>query len=345
MPPVPENTQLEPEKKTPYRQRKDLMALWAGVLFSLGFTLIIWLGGRWLADVPHLADQGAGWYFWRLPEPRLWAQITAWGFYLLHQLSLWVIIYLAQKTIRRYTTGLHRLNVIALAVNAGFIVLHLLQTYIWYDGLAQDMHVFTSFGSVAIMLIWILLMENNRRGMFFSRPLPIRDEIIRFARKYHAYYFAWAIVYTFWFHPAESTPGHLAGFFYIFLLLLQSSLFFTRIHNNRYWTTILEVTVLLHAVLVAYIQGEGLWPMFAFGFGGIFVITQMHGLGLMRWPRFWILATYIVLAGAVYTYRGLGQINEIIRIPAIDYLGVVVLALLFGAGLWIARLVRGKPAA
>ncbi len=332
------------EKKESARRRKDLMALWGGVLFSLAITALIWFGGRWLERFPHLPDQGPGWYYWQLPQPYLWAQVTAWGLYLAHQLTLWTLIYLAQKNVRRYTSGLHRLNVIALAANAGFIILHLLQTYIWYDGLAQDMHVFTSFGSVAVLLIWVLLMENKRRGMFFGKPLPIRDEIIRFARKYHAYYFAWAIVYTFWFHPAENTPGHLVGFFYMFLLLLQSSLFFTRIHNNRFWTTILEVTVLLHGTLVAVVQGDNLWPMFAFGFGGVFVITQMHGLGLGRWPRIWILATYIVLAGAVYTWRGLDKLNEIIRIPAIDYLGVVVLAILFGLGLAIARRLRPQAA-
>ncbi len=332
----------ESDRKPPERRRKDLMALWGGLAFSLVFTFIIWFTGRWLQDVPHLPDQGAGWYYWQLPQPRLWAQITAWGLYLIHQVAIWALIYRAQKARTRYTSGLHQLNVIALAVNAGFIVLHLLQTQVFYDGLAQDMHVFTSFGSVAILLIWVLLMENNRRGMFFGKPLPIKDEIIRFARKYHGYYFAWAVIYTFWFHPAENTSGHLIGFFYIFMLLLQSSLFFTRIHNNRFWTTILEVSVLLHGTMVAVMQGDDLWPMFAFGFGGIFVITQMHGLGLTRWPRYWILATYIVLVGAVYTWRGLDKISEILRIPAIDYLGVIVLALLFGLGLWLARVLRGK---
>jgi len=332
----------ESDKKPPERRRKDLMALWGGLAFSLVFTLIIWFTGRWLQNVPHLPDQGPGWYYWQLPQPRLWAQISVWGLYLLHQVAIWTLIYRAQKARTRYTSGLHRLNVIALAVNAGFIVLHLIQTQVFYDGLAQDMHVFTSFGSVAIMLIWVLLMENNRRGMFFGKPLPIRGEIIRFARKYHGYFFAWAVIYTFWFHPAENTSGHLIGFFYIFMLLLQSSLFFTRIHNNRFWTTILEVSVLLHGTMVAVMQGDDLWPMFAFGFGGIFVITQMHGLGLMRWPRYWILATYIVLVGAVYTWRGLDKISEILRIPAVDYLGVIVLALLFGLGLRVAQALRGK---
>ncbi len=43
----------------------------------------------------------------------------------------------------------------------------------------------------------------------------------------------------------EPTNGHLIGFFYMFLLMLQGSLFFTRIHVNRWWTLIQEFLVLV----------------------------------------------------------------------------------------------------
>ena len=44
----------------------------------------------------------------------------------------------------------------------------------------------------------------------------------------------------------------------------------------------------------------------------------------------------------VYSERGWAQLNEIVRIPLIDYVAVFVLAGLFGGGLWIARRVRGR---
>jgi hypothetical protein len=47
-----------------------------------------------------------------------------------------------------------------------------------------------------------------------------------------------------------------------------------------------------------------MWPMFAFGFGGIFVITQMHGLNWSRWVRGLVLAAYV--AGVVAVYAPLG---------------------------------------
>ncbi len=310
-----------------------------GVLFSLLFTGVIWWAGQRLAAVPHLPDQGASWYYWRLIEPTFWSRATAWGFYLLHQLAAWGLIYYAQTRVKRYTAGLHPVNVAALGVNAFFILLHFVQTHLWYDGLAQDVSIFTSQGSVIVLLVWVLLMENSRRGLFFGKKAPIGQEIIRAARKYHGYVFAWAAIYTFWYHPMENTSGHLIGFFYMFLLLLQGSLFFTRLHVNRWWTFAQEFTVLVHGTLVALMQAgtTGFWPMFFFGFLGIFIVTQMHGLGLSRRVRWALLAAFAGGTAAVYAWRGWENLNEIIRIPIIEYAAVFVLAGLIWLVMWIAR--------
>ena len=326
-------------------QKLDTRYLWRGILFSILFTILIWWSGQRLADIPHFPDQGALWYFWKLPEASFWGRLTSWGFYFLHQISIWYLIFYAQKHVNQYINGIHKINLVALAVNAFFIILHLLQTQIWYDGLAQDTSILSSQGSVILMLVWILLMENKRRGMFIGKKLPIKDEIIRWARKYHGYVFAWATIYTFWYHPTESTSGHLIGFFYMFLLLLQGSLFFTKAHINRFWKVILEVIVIVHGTLVAIMQGNGIWPMFAFGFGGIFVITQMHGLGLKNWIRWTVMCVYISLTLLVYSQRGWNNLNEIIRIPIIEYLLVIVLAGLIGAGLWIANKITRRQIA
>lgn len=337
--------QNEVERSIAAGKNPSQWALWAGIAFSLAFTgIIAWTAQR-LAGIPHLPDTGAAWYYWRLASPTFWSHATAWGLYLTHQITIWGLIYYAQTHVRGYTNGLHRINWIALGANAVFIFLHLLQTQVWYDGLAQDVSIFSSQGSVIVLLVWVLLMENPRRGLAFGKKAPISQEIIRFARKYHGYFFAWATIYTFWYHPMENTPGHLIGFLYMFLLLLQGSLFFTRVHLNRWWTLTLEVMVLVHGTLVAVMQGNGLWPMFAFGFGGIFVITQMHGLGLSRLWRWLILAVYVVATLAVYSRIGWARLNEIIRIPLIDYLAVFILAGLFGAGLWVARRLRRLPEA
>jgi hypothetical protein len=321
-------------------KRFDTLALWGGIAFSLGFTALIWWAGVRLDSVSLLPDQGASWYYWKLPSPTFWTRATAWGLYLAHQLSIWGLIFYAQKHRPKYTTGLHKVNLLALGVNAVFILLHFAQTHFLYDGLAQDVSIWSSQISVIILLIWVILMENPRRGMFFGKKVPISKEITRFARKYHGYFFAWATIYTFWYHPMVSTPGHLFGFLYMFLLLLQGSLFFTRIHVNKWWTLVQELTVLFHGTLVAVMQGNNLWPMFAFGFAGMFVITQMHGLGLSRSVRLTILLAFIGAALLVYNGRDLVSLNEIVRIPLIEYLSTFALAGIFAIGLWLVKKFR-----
>jgi hypothetical protein len=331
-------TTTNQKSKSKKASRQDLTALWVGIAFSLAFVVLIWLLGPRLDSIQLAPDQGASWYYWKLPNPTFWTRVTSWGLYLLHQFSFWGLIYFAQSRGTKYATKLHRVNYAALGVNALFVLLRVVQTHLWYDGLAQDVSIWSSQVSVAILLIWVLLMENRTRGMFFGKPLPLSKEIVRFARKYHGYFFAWATVYTFWYHPTIATSGHLVGFLYMFLLLLQGSLFFTRIHVNRWWMLFQEVSVLVHGTLVAVMQGNNMWPMFAFGFGGVFVITQMHGLKLPKWARWGILGTYLALALVVYSGRSLGGIHQIAWIPFIDYLAVFLLAGI----LWVIMRIASK---
>ncbi len=317
--------------------RQDLMVLWAGILFSVAFTALIWVLGPRLEVFPHLPDQGATWYYWKLPAPDTWARITAWGFYLVHNAAIWAILFLATRHRTKYGVTLSRFNIAALAVNALFIVLHLFQSHIWYDGLAQDVHIFTSQWSVILMLVVIVMMENPRRGMFFGKKAPLPQRTVQFVRKYHGYLFSWAVIYTFWYHPMEMSPGHLLGFLYTFLLLLQGSLFFTRVHLNKWWGFALETMVLVHGTMVAIIAANGLWQMFFFGFAGIVVATSMYGLGLARWVRLTIIGLYIAFAVAIYSQIGIAKIHQVTWIPLTYYATVLVLALLIGGGLWLAQ--------
>lgn len=318
------------------------IALWGGVIFSFAFTGLIWLWGDRLAAFPKLPDQGPAWYYWKLAEPTFITRLSAWGLYAIHQVIIWGLIYYAQTRVKKYTGGLHPVNVIALGVNALFVVLHFAQTHIFYDGLAQDVSIFSSQGSVILMLVWILLMENKRRGMFFGKKAPLGKSAVDWARRYHGYVFAWAIVYTFWYHPTEHTMGHLVGFAYTFLLLLQGSLFFTRVHVNKWWMLVQELSVAAHGTLVAVQQGRGMWPMFLFGFLAIFVVTQMWGLGLSRPWKVGIIAAFVLGAGVAYWGQPLTSVLRIAAVPAIEYLAVGALILVIGAILWAYNRVKER---
>ena len=324
--------------------RTTKIALWGGIAFSLAFTALIWLAGERLNAIPLLPDQGALWYEWKLPPDAVtfWTRLSYWGLYALHQIAFWGLIYYAQTRVQKYAKGLHMVNLWALGLNALFIVLHFVQSHIWYDGLAQDTPVWSSQGSVILMLCAILLMENQRRGLFFGKKVPFLKRAGSFARQYHGYLFAWAITYTFWFHPMVNTAGHLLGFLYTFFLMLQGSLFLTRVHVNKWWMLVQEVSVLFHGTMVALLQGSGIWTMFFFGFAGMFVITQMHGLGWSNRTRWGVGISYILAALVVYNFKGWGYLNEIIRIPVIEYLVMFVIAGLIALGIWIADRFKTK---
>ncbi len=88
-----------------------------------------------------------------------------------------------------------------------------------------------------------------------------------------------------------------------------------------------------HGALVALHQGKGMWPMFAFGFGAIFFLTQMYGLGWGRLRRRLAWVVYLVLLVGAYTWtERLGKLHEVLYIPITDY-GLAALFLLVGVTL------------
>lgn len=306
--------------------RRLMTAFWIACSVAFLGTWSILLLEPILSRIEHLPDTGAAWYYWKLPEQTTMGQLTAWGFYALQQIFFWGLIWWGQKhrDALRNRNSLHPLNVVGLFGMLGFGALHYLQTAVWYDGLAQDTSVFSSQLSVIFLLIMVLIIEAPRRGLVFGYGggwlKSARDGLIRT----HGYYFAWAVTYTYWFHPMETTWGHLLGFFYTFLLMIQGALAFTKMHTNRWWTLTLEVSVLIHGVTVALVAGQAFWPMFFFGFAAIFIVTQMHGLGWSRLVRGLILFAFVGGVVAVYSERGWANLNEIARIPVIDYLLVVI---------------------
>ena len=298
-----------------------------GVLISAAFTAVIGLTATNLSGFQIVGDTGIPFYYpWQLREPSAVAQLTAWAGYLLHNIIAWVIIYFAQREKPKFGNNLHWFNWAMIATHLIFIVLHILQTQFFYDGLAQDVPEVTAQGSVAVMLMIIILFETPRRGLIFGKKFKFREGFIKVARKYHGYFFAWATIYTFWYHPTEGTWGHLMGFLYMFMLFVQSALIFNRAHINRWWTFLLEFFVVIHGTVVAVLQDNGLWPMFAFGFGAMLILTQMYGLGLNTWTKRALAIGFLIMIVAYYSLSGnLAGLNEVTRIPIIDYAVIFLL--------------------
>jgi hypothetical protein len=276
-------------------------------------------------------------YEWQLANPTFWSRATAWLSFVIHNLLIWGTIWWAQeRTDRKYTSTLKRGNWVALAINGVFILWHYLQTALFYDGIAQDLPSWTAQSTVIMMLYVIMMMENRRRGMFFGKKLSFRKEFYTWIARYHGYAFSFAVIYTFWFHPMIPTQGHILGFLHVMLVMLQGSVMFTRMHTNRYWIFLNEIIVLPHAALVALGQGGDIVYMFLFGFLTIFIVTQMHGLGLKNWVKNLFYAGFAISLFVTYfIVREPANINEVIRIPVIDYL---LIFLTYGVWLLFARL-------
>ncbi|XP_013394799.1 uncharacterized protein LOC106162167 isoform X1 [Lingula anatina] len=295
------------------------------------------------------------WYYWKLPPDQVTAftRLFMWLSYVGHQLLMWAgILYsqlakAAETPNEKYSTKLGKHNYILLGLNVFFHLLHLLQTHITYDALAQDVSIASSQSSVIMMLVLIVLLEYKERGMIFGWPSVhdngSKSRKVRFSygpinlfRKYHGYAFAWAVIYTFWYHPMENTWGHALGFAHTWLVMLQGSLVYTNMHLNRYWRLLLEIWVTWHGGVVAYqtggpdMLGTKLWPMFVFGFALVLVLTQIFSLPFWRripwWTRVFPLVVYLAITIWCYSWipdaqgRTWVRMQEIIRIPAVYYL-------------------------
>ena len=300
---------------------------WWGLLGCAALMGVILAAGPYSEGLVLEPDRGDMWYFWQLHEPTVITRLAAWLPFSLHWIAIWYLISRGRSERPTYIFGLHSFNLQAIAVNAFFILLHIAQTKIYYDGLAQDTHEATSLGSVVIMLFAIMLMENKRRGLVFGHKFKFMYEAGEAVRRYHGSYFSWAIIYTFWYHPVELTNGHLAGFAYMFLLFLQGSLFFTRYHVNRWWTMSLELLFVVHGALVAYFilqKGQnGPWSMFLFGGVTLFLVTQMHGLGLSRRGK-WLISIPLVSIMATWYLVNPEYQWMLPRIPMINYIGTLL---------------------
>jgi hypothetical protein len=278
-----------------------------------------------------IQDQGAAWYYWKLPERNVLTMLIVWLLYFGHQVSVWGIVKWRFNQIGRKVEqrNSHLFTYLILLINTGFIFIHLIQTQIWFDGLAQDTPIWTSQGSVILMLALILIIENPRRGLFLGLRVgkPFSRNVSGFLRRNHPYIFSWAIVYTFWFHPMASDPQLLSGFFYMFLLFSQMSLAFIRVHLDKRWIITLESFVAVHAVIVAIFNKEffdstDIWPMFFTGFAFMFVFTYLYAFKKKRIVYGLVTLLYLSFVIWLYIPNPIGLGRDMILLQRLEFVWV-----------------------
>lgn len=295
------------------KSKKAAYVWLGGIIFGLLFTILIWLLGPNLNHFTStlLLINNANWYYWKLPERNFLTMAIVWVFYLANQFLIWGAIYWAQKNLTKEkvnpTYDLTKFNVAVLSITVFFIFLHLIQTHLWFDGLAQDVPIFTSQGSVIIMLAIALVLLNPVQGLFIGKKAgkPFTERVTEFFRHTHMYIISWALIYTFWFHPMATDPQLLTGFFFMFLLFTQMSLAYTKVHLDLRWLVVLQSWVAIHAVFVAvyntlFFNNSNMWPMFFSGFAFMFVFTYMYALNIKKHIKLLITAVYVIFVAFIY---------------------------------------------
>lgn len=305
------------------------------IIGAVILTFLIYLASFLMSGFREtlLPDTGASWYYWKLPTFSLIATLTAWVCYLAHQITVWILLYKLKLATENKESTLKK-SIVLLVVNLFFALLHILQSVLFYEGLAGTTPVFSSQVSVIIMLVFILILLASRRGLFFGKKVFLPKRGVDAIRAFHGIYIAWALIYTFWFHPTEGTAGHLLGFLYIFLLLIQLSLAYTKIHTNIKWLTFLEGYVAIHGAVVAIDAGNNMWQMFFFGFAMMFVVTGIYGITKSKLIVSLVSLSYLiglvfVYSGVYFDYLDFSKIHQATWIPIILYALVFVLSFAF----------------
>ncbi|MFX0106926.1 MAG: hypothetical protein ACFE7R_01450 [Candidatus Hodarchaeota archaeon] len=338
-----ENRSRDIEIKSERNQSRAAYFLWVGgLVFAIGFTLLIWIFGPALDRFVLGPDQGPAWYYWQLPEPDFMAQFIVWSMYLTHQFVVWGTIYWAQKNLiaqkTNPTTSLTKYNWAMVVISLVFVTLHLVQTQIWFDGLAQDVPIWTSQGSVIVMLVLILIIENPRRGLFLGKKAgkPFTARVSGLVRRIHMYPIAWALVYTFWFHPMFYDPQLLTGFFYMFLLFTQMTVAYTKVHIDKRWVITVEGFVGVHALVVAIFNtldhgSTDMWAMFLSGFVFMWVFTYMYALNIRKEVKGLVTLLYFTFLAWIYIPAPFGYGRDIAYLLRLEMLWIPIILYLLAA--------------
>lgn len=219
-------------------------------------------------------DRGPSWYLWKTTHWDWVNVICVWSLFIIHFIGN---IYLIIKIQRFKPRGFNNFHVKLYFFNVIFIILHYVQTALNFDGLAKYIPIWTSQGSVIVLLVVMLVMLSPLRGFIFGKK--INSSIVKPLYPIHGFFFVFAITLTFWYHPLYFTFGHLLGFIYIFILMAQYMMVTLKPHTNIKWLSLIETFVFIHAIVIAVVvQKSANWEIFAFGFATIFMFSTIYGL-------------------------------------------------------------------
>ena len=335
------------------------------VLFSLTlvFLLVVHLASPRLkrAFPPLPIWRGAFWYRWRsLPSKKALAfspftgiifphkliirAKSAWLCFLLHLLFMTSMVAWSQyqHSSREthncphpapphwcgWTSQLEPTHYVTILGSIIFIVLRLVQTHMWYDGLALDVPEASAMVATIVASCVALFMQQTERGLVFGQSINTETSLAltNIARRFHGYVFTTSLVFTFWYHPTEGGIMHSSGFLLLILFLIQGSLMYTVTHLGVVWRNLLEFTVLPHSLLIEWTRSRPKnesWKMFLSGYLLTFLITHIHAFEIPNSIKICIFCAFIILLYFLFSRNLRAGWSTTVSIPII-YLVCVI---------------------
>jgi len=318
----------------------------------------VWLAGQGQYGINHRFQirgflSGGYAYILDAKHTRWWHHVAPWAGYIPHQILALVLLGYVQSKSPKYSHRFRWFNWAFLLLNGFFIMLKYTQTSLTYNGLSMHLSLGWGVGTVAIYLCVVSCMYITTRGVCFGRCKRCKFwfKPSLFFKKYHGYYICFAIINDFWYHPFESTPGHLTGILNDLLLLWQMTGIYTHGHRNKYWCLMVECLVLPHSAFIAIDRGTGSSGTFGFGYFLVLVVTQQFLIPMHLAFRILLGVLFLLSCGLTFGLKlqydctkceaiGFGKIWTISWIPMLSYIMAFVAmpALFWLSYLFISRL-------
>ncbi|KAI9295602.1 hypothetical protein K502DRAFT_348867 [Neoconidiobolus thromboides FSU 785] len=268
-------------------------------------------------------------YPWQSVTPHSFIRGYLWLGYLSHQLIQFIFIFKLMKLTKfkdkqNNQSLINYYNNRMKFINFFFICMKFYLNIKYYDGLAIDLHEIIALFSVTLILIIIVILKSNERGLILSyKPTTLSWlNFKQFVFQIHSYLCSFGSILNFWYHPIGCNIAFLIGYYYQLILIYQTSTSFTQQHNSN--LILLELLVILHSTTTSLFQSKMNFQLFYFGYLCLFLINYSYAECYQKYlGKYWksiLIGMNIIL---FYFVGNIEKFHTIFYIPSSIYLLVI----------------------
>ena len=245
-----------------------------------------------------------------IKHPNTLSHLFIWSLYISHQVFHWSMLYYAQNYLKQSSRKIHPFHYWMAGMNLVFVLLHLIQTHVTYDGLVCS-HLIHDHS--LLWILWFILalsihiVESDRRGFFLCYSFFHSPKLVKFAKKTLWLLFSAVILFNFWNYPLD--VNHNSGLVVQVLELFfiaYSCLARTSFHENKYWLLWLEISAMQfgYPVILRWVPIQKLVPVLSISIITALtclltiVISKLHELSFRK--PFKMLIEFVLLAGLCF---------------------------------------------